>query len=366
VTDSGDRGTLEADYADGAFDLTIASDAMPVAALRSQVALAAVPWLEQLASGQWSGQLHYHRESSQASAPPAPPSAWSGDLEVSHARVTVPGLADPVELIAAHAAIDGARLVIDHIDGRAGKLAFGGEYRYEPGASRPHRLRLRAADWPAAELDRELAPTLRHVPGLIARAFGRTALPDWLRQRALEGTVEIGRLNLAGVTLAGVRARLVWNASRVALDNLTAKLNGASVTGTLLANLAGARPSYRVAARVKGLGWQSGRLDADGTLETAGTGAQLLANLKADGSFAGTALDFGQGPWRHSSGTFSLAWSPAGLILTNLSLRAEDETYTGHGSVQDDGRLLVILSNGTREMRLVGPLAKLHVDEAAR
>jgi len=152
----------------------------------------------------------------------------------------------------------------------------------------------------------------------------------------------------------------------VAVDNLTAKLNGASVPGTLLAYLAGARPSYRVAARVKGLGWQSGRLDADGTLETAGTGAQLLANLKADGSFAGTALDFGQGPWRHSSGTFSLAWSPAGLILTNLSLRAEDETYTGHGSVQDDGRLLVILSNGTREMRLVGPLAKLHVDEAAR
>jgi hypothetical protein len=47
-------------------------------------------------------------------------------------------------------------------------------------------------------------------------------------------------------------------------------------------------------------------------------------------------------------------------------LNAEDETYTGHGTVQDDGRLLVILSNGTREMRIVGPLAKLHVDEAVR
>jgi hypothetical protein len=368
LTDSGDRGTLEADYAvdDGALDLTIASDAMPVAALRSQVTLAAVPWLEQLSSGQWSGQLRYHREFSQVAPQAASKGEWSGSLEVKHAQVTVPGLADPLELIAARASIDGARLLVDHIDARAGKLAFGGEYRYEPGASRPHRLRLRAADWPAAELERELAPTLRHVPNLFARAFGRTALPDWLRQRALEGAVEIGRLELAGLPLAGVRARLVWDASRVALDNFTAKINGALVAGTLFANLAGPHPAYRFAASVKGLGWQSGKLDADGTLQTAGTGSQLLANLRADGAFAGTALDFGQGPWRHSSGTFSLSWSPTGLILSDLSLKTEDETYTGHGTVQDDGRLLVILSNGTREMRIVGPLAKLHVDEAVR
>jgi hypothetical protein len=269
-------------------------------------------------------------------------------------------------LIAAHASIDGARLLVDRIDARAGELAFGGDYRYEPAASRPHRLHLRAAVWPAAALERELAPTLRHAPGLIARAFGRSAVPDFLRQRALEGTVEIGRLNLAGLPLTGVRARLVWDASRVILDNFTAKIHGAPLTGTLFANLAGPRPAYRFAAGVKGLAWQSGKLDADGTLETAGTGSQLLANLKADGSFAGTALDFGQGPWHHSSGTFSLAWSPSGPTLTNLSLNAEDETYTGHGTVQDDGRLLVILSNGTREMRISGPLAKLHVDEAVR
>jgi hypothetical protein len=307
---------------------------MPVDALRSQVALAAVPWLEQLASGQWSGQLHYHREAAQPDANATPQSPWSGDLQVKDAQLTVPGLTDPVDLISAHAAIDGTRLLVDRIDARAGKLAFGGEYRYEPGASRPHRLRLRAADWPAAELERE--------------------------------PIEIGRLELHGVPLTGVRSRLVWDASRVALDNFQCKIAGAPLSGTLLANLTGPAPVYRFTARVKGLGWQSGKLDADGTLETAGTGAQLLANLKADGSFTGTALDFGQGAWRHSSGTFSLAWAPTGLTLTNLSLSAEDETYTGHGTAQDDGRLLVILSNGTREMRIIGPLAKLHVDEAVR
>jgi hypothetical protein len=216
LTDSGDRATLEADYAvdNSALDLTIASDAMPVAALRSQVNLAAVPWLEQLSSGQWSGRLQYHREYSQAAAeapPIAPEGRWSGNLDVKHAQLAVPGLADPLELVAAHASIDGARLLVDRIDARAGALVFGGDYRYEPGASRPHRLRLRAADWRAAELERELAPTLRHAPNLIARALGRTALPDFLRQRALEGTVDIGRLNIAGLPLAGVHARLVWH-----------------------------------------------------------------------------------------------------------------------------------------------------------
>ena len=41
---------IEADYAmgDQTFDLTISTEAMKVASLRSQVALAAVPWLEQV------------------------------------------------------------------------------------------------------------------------------------------------------------------------------------------------------------------------------------------------------------------------------------------------------------------------------
>ena len=68
-------------------DLAIVTDSMKVASLRSQVALAAVPWLEQLKTGEWSGQLHYHREPRK--------SAWSGDLQVTDAQIAVPGLADP-------------------------------------------------------------------------------------------------------------------------------------------------------------------------------------------------------------------------------------------------------------------------------
>ena len=161
---------------------------MKVQSLRAQVALAAVPWLEQVTAGQWSGELHYHRDRAEAEA------GWSGRLALTDASIAMPGLADPVQLNSAHAQIDGARVVLDRIDAQAGKLAFTGDYRYEPGVARPHRLHLRAETWDAADLEAELMPTLRRSTNLIARALGRPMVTDWLRERNLDGTVQIDDL----------------------------------------------------------------------------------------------------------------------------------------------------------------------------
>ena len=49
--------------------------------------------------------------------------------------------------------------------------------------------------------------------------------------------------------------------------------------------------------------------------------------------------------------------------LTGLALHLEDETYTGSGATGDDGRLVIVLTNGAREMRMSGSLAKLRVEE---
>ncbi len=357
---AGERATLEADYAidDETLDLAIVTDSMNVASLRSQVALAAVPWLEQVESGEWSGQLRYHLQPRK--------SAWSGDLQVKNAQISVPGLADPLLLAAAHARIDGPRLWLDRIDAHAGKISFTGDYQYEPDTLRPHRMRLRADALDAADLEAEFQPTLRRDSNLIARAFGRSNVPAWLKQRGVEGSIAITHLDVATTRVENLKGRLAWDVSKVDLDNLQATIDGAPITGKLSINLRAARPAYKIAVRVRGLDWQSGSLNAQVTADTAGLGQQLLANLKAEGTLTATGLDFGTAQsWRCLSGGFSLAWGDTApkLRLLALSLRTGDDLYTGQGATQDSGRLLLTLTNGPKEMRISGPPRALKVED---
>ena len=362
-TGDGGQAKLEADYVmdQDALDLAISTEAMKVAALRSQVSLAAVPWLGQLRSGEWSGTLRYHREPSKT--------GWTGDLQVTAAELPVPGFDSPIELTSAHAALDGYRVAIDHLRARAGKLAFTGDYRYEPAAPRPHRLHLRAAEWDASAVEAECLPTLQRSRSLLARALGRAALPDWLKSRDVDGTLQIDHLLLGGLRLDNVRARLLWNGARVDLEGLQARLDHAAISGRLAVNLRGTRPAYQFTGKLAGLDWQGGKLDSDVAASTAGFGAQLLANLTADGTFAGAGLDPGPpGPFRSATGSYSLTFLQGvpRLKFTSLNLRTDDDSYTGRGTTQDDGRLQIVLTNGSRVVRMSGLPGKLKLDETAR
>lgn len=361
-TSDREEARIEADYdmGGGTLDLAISAARMKVAALRAQVALAAVPWLEQVRSGEWSGLLHYRMEPGKA--------GWSGRLELADAEIPVPGMAEPLRLASARAQIDGARVTIDRIRGAAGKVAFSGEYRYDPGAARPHRVRLRAAEVDAAALEAEFLPTLRRS-GLIARALGRASVPGWLRERSVDGTLQIDALAIGGWKLENMRARLLWDVARLEVEGIQAMVDGAALSGNLAVNLRGARPYYKLTAKLHGMNWQSGKLDAAGTVETFGSGTQVLANLASQGAFTGSGLDFGGPPaLRTVSGNYSLEWWQGAprLRFTGLSFRTEDEIYTGRGATQDDGRLVVLLSNGARELRMSGTLAKLKFEEVAR
>jgi hypothetical protein len=356
-TAENDEAQIEADYtmASNTLDLSIRTEAMKVSSLHAQVALAAVPWLEQIRTGAWSGDLHYRRDSQKA--------GWTGRLSIHDSEIRVVGFAEPVTFAWARAQIDGARVVLDQIDAQVGKLAFTGEYRYEPALARPHRVRFHVAELDAADLEAALMPTFRRDRSLIARALGRASVPEWLAGRAVEGTLRIDNLTVGDLELSDVRTPVRWDVARIELDGFQAKLDRAAVTGKLSIGIRGAEPSYRLTAKVKGLNWQSGKVDAEGTLATSGTGKQLLANLTSEATFTGSALDFGATPpWKTVSGTCNLAWSPR-LRVTGLSFKTEDETYTGRGNTMDDGRLLIQLTNGSKEMRMVGTVAKLKVEE---
>jgi hypothetical protein len=245
-------------------------------------------------------------------------------------------------------------------------VAFTGSYSYEPGAARPHHLRVHAGTLDAADLEAELRPTLSRSNGIIARALGRTSVPDWLEQREVDGSIQVDELLLGGAHLENLRARLLWDVTRVELDGLQAKLDRAAIAGSLSIDLRAARPVYKLTGSVKGLNWQSGKLDGQGTLETSGAGLQLLTSLSSEGVFTAVGLDFGGLGGRSLSGSYSMAWAAMAprLRLTGLNLRTEDDAYTGRGATQDDGRLLIVLTNGAKELRVSGPLDKLRVEEA--
>src|SRR5262249_19836761 len=156
----------------------------------------------------------------------------------------------PVQVASARVQIDGPRVMLDQIDAQAGKVAFAGQYSYEPATPRPHRVRVRVPELDAADLETEVMPTLRRNAGLIARALGRASVPDWLKERSVDGSIQIDDMLLAGYHLQGVRARLLWDVTRLELDNLQAKLDRAAITGRLILNLRGNQPSYRLSGKV--------------------------------------------------------------------------------------------------------------------
>jgi len=353
---------LEADYDWKAqsLDLTISTDAMRVESLRAQAALAAVPWLEQVSSGTWKGQLRYQTAAAKT--------GWSGAVDLEDAKFPLPGLAEPVAVESATAHIDGARVTLERIQAQAGKIAIEGEYRYEPQMARPHRLHIRMAEADAAELERLLMPTLHHRRGLIARALslGRATLPEWLAGRHLDAMVQIGSLNVDGVEARDLQTHLIWDVTRAEFGDIRAKVNGGRVTGVLTVGLRGNRPTYRLQARAKGVAWKSGEVDAEAVLESSGTGVDLLAGLHSTGTFVARGLEIDTLPdLGDVSGAYDLVWSRMAPLVrfTDLQLVSGDDTYTGQGATQSDGRLVFLLTSGSKEMRMSGTLAELRVDQ---
>ena len=361
-----EQARLQADYdwAAQSLDLTIATDSMLVESLRAQAALAAVPWLEQVSSGTWTGQLRYQL----CGSCPAQ-SGWSGKIELSDAQFPLPGLAEPVEVQSATAHIDGARVMLDRIRARAGQIAFQGEYQYAPQVTRPHRLRILIPEADAAELERLLMPSLRHSRGFIARALSvvRTPIPAWLAERHADATVQIGSLRLADAEARDIQAHLLWDVTRAEFDDIHARFDGGRVTGALSVNLRGSLPAYRLEAHTKGVAWKSGKVDADTVIESSGAGAELLARLHSSGAFVARGLEMEDLPELESvSGAYDLVWSQTGpqLRFPELQLVTGNETYTGQGATQADGRLLIQLSSGAKEMHMSGTLAELRLEES--
>lgn len=309
-----------------------------------------LPVAERFESGAWSGSVSYSSK------------AWDAKVRLKDATTRVPGLAAPVTLADADVEIVGDRLAVNRARLRMGETEAFGSYVYEPKAARPHRFDLTVPTADIAQVEQLLLPTLQRSGSFFVRTLRlRARIPEWLRERRAEGRVRIGALTAGDEKLRAVDARVIWSGTDVRLSRFKARLQGATIDGTVAVDLANAAPVYKLEGIVRQLTWKGGLVDIEGSAETSGTGLELLARLKVDGRFQARSLTMDpETAFGSATGAFDLALSRSGpqWKLTGLEVAMGAEKFNGHGGTQSDGKLAVDLESAVRTMSLKFDVAR--------
>ena len=189
-----DQAELEADYAFETRNLALAISTPLLwmwASLRSQVALAAVPWLEQVRSGRWTGQLRY-------SWRPRPVEAgedigWTGRFTLTDARIPLAGFAEPLQLSTANVQITARAMILDRMRAQRPIL----KRKANTGTSRL-RCGPTGCGWRSRNsmrgAERVLMPALSRGGGLIA---GALSLGACLCRNGWRGGISMARCRSA-------------------------------------------------------------------------------------------------------------------------------------------------------------------------
>jgi len=191
--------------------------------------------------------------------------------------------------------------------------------------------------------------------------FGRVPQPDWLRHMRADGIIEADALELGGEDFTKFRTRVLWDGMQVRLTGTQTRFGDARFAGGATIRLDRRQPAYEVAGKATGMPWHSGTIDAEGTLATSGTGTGLLDHLRGKGSFEGSEIDLSPvDSYDTVAGTFDWAWDARNpkLHLAQLVLKNGNETYQGTADTQDDGQVVLKLTDGSRHIQAAGAILR--------
>ncbi len=338
----------EYDAGTGQVDLHVTTREMNVAELHTGsgrlFGLSGVPFLESCRQGTLRGSLRFLRDGDEA--------AWSGQFDVRNARIDVDGLKEPVRFASASVNISGPRMSVTRIRGRVGSVPFQGSYQRER-AGQTDRMSIEIADAELGELQTLLLPSLKRDTGLLARfRFRSIQVPEWLRSRRIDGTVRIDKLTFGDQEWKLGAARLVWDGSSVDLSGISAEQNGAEASGQISVDMRGALPRYHASGRLENIEYRDGTLTVDGSLDSSGFGEDVLSRVQGTGEFSGENLNLApEVQFRTISGSFEIQ-SGGKVKLLGVQAIQGLESYSGQGITQADGRLVLDLTTGKRQVRV--------------
>jgi hypothetical protein len=120
-----------------------------------------------------------------------------------------------------------------------------------------------------------------------------------------------------------------------------------------------------MALRYRGLGWMGGNWSGRTTLETSGTGRELLRNLRLNGTFkAHSVVLAAETEARDVSGSYAFAMQ--GKLPTfrfsDMILTLGDASFKGQGETGADGRVHLDFSDGQNQMRLSATVSPFQLE----
>jgi hypothetical protein len=179
----------------------------------------------------------------------------------------------------------------------------------------------------------------------------------------LEGDVLIQHLLVENAVTGPLACHFVWRGSTLEFTSLNMQLPSA---GTLQASgtvdLASYAPAYKFDAQLRGLLWHGGVLDATATFQTMGAGADLLRHSQAAGTFTGYDVALSsESVLKQVTGNFDLSFDGGwpNLRLTQIQAEDAENSWSGSGTTQSDGRLILDLERAGQQRRIVSSLEPL-------
>jgi AsmA protein len=340
---------------------SLTADEFPVTALKHMAAVwfSSPDALTALTGGSITGELDYLRNRIASADGPEEKPSWVGQLRLSEAVLTIPGLASVLDHAQGRVAFDAETFDLTRFSAMLGRQIVHGAYHYNARAKRSEHIHLQIPSADLAQVEAALQPAFEDRSLLARLRLTRRSIPRWLASRNLDGDVQVGSFSVNGARLGALASRFTWQGPNVQFVSVNIKQGDFSATGQGAINLASYLPRWRFKTSVTGFPWQGGLLRADGDWQTSGTGLDILRNLRAVGTFSGEDVNITpDNSFDTVSGafTFSFPDQAPSLHLSNIQASQADDDWSGEAATQNDGKLAFDLVHGDRQMHVVTSL----------
>ena len=312
-----------------------------------------------MSDGMVSGQLNYSSQPAGAETAERPAESWSGQLLVTGATISVPGVTLPLQDVRGRLTFRDGGFEFDHLTASLGGQTLRATYHYNPLAKRTERAHVELSRADLSQLEEVLGGSNAGESFWSRLRLGGRPASD-LSKRNIEGDLTVDQFFAEGQPLGALNSHFIWQHANLDITKLSLQLPQGRIDAEGNVDLSSAAPRWKFSGVAENYPWAGGSLNAKGEFTSAGAGKDLLRNLIATGSFSGEQLALTSDDTFDSvSGTFQISFANGWpeLRVTDVQAIENGDEWTGDALSDSDGKLLINLAHGNQKLHLVSSLA---------